>query len=204
MDKIILFDIDRTIFDRDKFLGDFDNLLQNEFKLNDKELGEIVGIYDEIKNDFGYFSYQAYLERIYELVPSLNKKLDYFFQQDNIEKYLFLDSEILFSLNDIRIGVFSKGDISFQKKKIMKFLDILDENLVYIFHDKYKKLSEVINSNSKSEIYLVDDKIDVLIRAKGINSGLVTILVDRKNEEVKANGIDFKLNSLSDIISVLE
>ena len=203
MDRIILFDIDKTIFDRDNFLGSFDDLLQEEFKLSNNELEDIVSIYDGIKNDFGYFSPQAYLERIYKIVPSLNKKLDYYFGQENINKYLFQDSEVLFSLKDIRVGIFSKGDIGFQKMKIAKFLDILEEDLIYVFHDKLKKLPQVLNSNRDSKLYLVDDKIDVLVAAKDIDENIKTIHIDHEGKLQKPNGVDFKLKNLSDIISIL-
>lgn len=203
MGKIILFDIDGTLFNRDDFLGNFDYFLHNDLRLSDSELEDIVNIYDEIKNDFGYFSYHTYLERIYKLIPSLNKKLDYYFAQENISKYLFPDSQALFSIKDVRMGTFSKGDVEFQKMKVTKLLGILEEDFIYIFHNKIEKLPEVINANSDSKIFLVDDKIDVLVSAKDVNPNVTTILMDRKESLEKVNGIDFKLNSLFDIIAIL-
>lgn len=203
MDKIAFFDIDKTLFDRTRFLDNFFEILSKDFNLTQIEVNNISDFYEEIKKEYGYFSYNALLIRIYEKLPNLNKKLDYYFEQDNLDLFLYEDCKILFEIKDCRLGIFSKGDMQFQKAKIKKFENITTDDLIYIYHDKLQKLNELITKYIDSKLFFIDDNLTVLINAKDINPNVVTILIDRKNEFEKVNGIDFKLTSLSDIMPIL-
>lgn len=203
MDRIILFDIDGTLFDRKKYLDDFYKLLLSEFNLNESEVNEIKNYYEDLKNEFGFFPPFEFLERIYINNPKLKDKLNFYFSSENLNNYLFEDSEILFDVENVRIGIFSKGDIQFQKNKVSRFEEVLEEDLIYIFHNKIKNLSEVIAYHKDSQIFIVDDNLEVLLSVKDIDRNVKTFLIDRENKFSKVNCIDFKTNSLSDIISVL-
>lgn len=202
--KIILFDIDRTLFDTQTFLKDFDSEISFKIDINLNELDEIKNLYDEIKVDFGYFLYPEYIKRIYKKYPSLKNKLDYFFEKDNINKYLFPDSKVLFELKDIRRGIFSEGDLKFQRSKIDKFESVIEKDLIYIFQDKIKKLPEVLNKHSDSEIYIVDDRIDIHIESKKLSQDVRTILIKREGDNEDINEIDFRIKSLFDIMPILK
>lgn len=203
MDQIIFFDIDKTIFDREKFLYSFYVLLNLEFRLSEEEVLKIMDSYADIKEEFGYFADQAFLTRIYEKLPGLSGKLDYYFESKNLQEFLFTESQALFGIKSARIGIFSMGDTKFQKAKITRFENILEEDLIYIFHNKFEKVSEVIGRHKDSRLFFVDDHIDVLVSAKEIDSSVVTLLVDREKRLTKVNGIDFKIDSLFDIITIL-
>jgi hypothetical protein len=66
-----------------------------------------------------------------------------------------------------------------------------------------KKLPEILEKHSDSEIIIVDDQTEVLINAKGLNPAVKTVLIDRGDKNSKVNGIDFKIISLFDIIPIL-
>jgi hypothetical protein len=203
VDRVIFFDIDNTIFDREKFLYSFYVLLNLEFRLSEEEVLKIMSSYSDIKEEFGYFADRAFLTRIYENLPRLSGKLDYYFEAQNLQNFLFTESQALFGIKNARIGIFSMGDTNFQKAKISRFKNILEEDLVYIFHNKLEKVSEVIRKHKDSKIYFVDDHADVLVSAKDFDSSVVTLLIDREKRFTKVNGIDFKLDSLFDIIPIL-
>lgn len=203
MDRIIFFDIDKTLFDREKYLGDFFKLLESEYGLDKSEVDEAGDFYREIKEEYGYFSSEAFLARIYKKYPALSEKLDYYFSSENLDSFLFEDCKVLYELKNARLGIFSKGDTVLQKAKIKKLEDIIEPNLIYIYHDKLEELPEFLNKHSDCEIVLVDDNIAVLISAKDLDENVKTILIDRANEYEKVNNIDFKINSLFDIIQLL-
>jgi len=203
MDRIIFFDIDKTLFDREKYLSDFFKLLENDHGLTSREVDLIGSYYKEIKEEYGYFSSEAFLTRIYEEFPSLEGKLNYYFSYEKLDSFLFQDCKVLSEIKNGRLGIFSKGDSVLQKAKIVKIKDLFEENLVYVFHNKLEKLPEILEKHSDSEIYLVDDNIAVLLKAKDLNVNAKTILVDRLNEFENVNGVDFRLTSLSGIIPIL-
>lgn len=203
MDRIIFFDIDKTIFDREGYLNGFLALLASEYGLSTDEVDEIGNTYEGVKKEYGYFSSEAFLAKIYTMHPQLSEKLDYYFKPENLDKYLFKDSNILFEIKNARLGIFSKGDIALQEIKIKKFKDVLEKDLIYIFHNKLEKIDEVLERHKDSQVILVDDNLPVLVNAKSINENVTTILIDRDGSQEKANGIDFKLASLFDIMPIL-
>ncbi len=203
MDKVILFDIDKTLFDREKYLGGFFVLLESEFGLNSDEANEVGKFYQEVKDEYGYFSSEAFLIRIYGRFPDLSEKLDYYFSQENLDKFLYEDSKVLYEFKKSRIGIFSKGDGPFQKAKIKSFGDIIEQDLIYVFHNKLEKLPEILEKHNDSKLTIVDDNIAVLVNAKSLNPNVRTILIDRTREFEGVSGVDFRLDSLSDIIPIL-
>ena len=203
MDRIVFFDIDGTLFNTKKYLNEFYELLIKKQELSEKDVKLIKEYYEQIKNEIGYFSPFLYLLRIYNKYPKLNGKLDYYFSSENIQKFLFEDSEILYEIKDVRLGIFSRGDLEYQREKIEQFKDILESDLIFVLHNKIKQLPELIETNSDSQIYIIDDVSEVLLAAKETKSSVVTILIDRDEEHDKVNGIDYKLNNLFDIITVL-
>ena len=182
MDRIIFFDIDKTLFDREKYLSNFFKLLENNYGLDKSQVEEIGDYYREIKEEYGYFSSEAFLARIYKKYPELSEKLDYYFSAENLDNYLFDDLKTLSELEGYRIGIFSKGDKVLQKAKIVKIENLIEQNLIYIYHNKLEKLSEVLDKHNDSEVILVDDNLTVLINAKELNKNVKTFLIDRKDE----------------------
>lgn len=203
MDRIIFFDIDKTLFDRDMYLNGFFNLLETNYNLSNNEVQHVRDFYEEVKKEYGYFANQAFLVKTYERFPDLSDKLNYYFEPENLSNFFFEDAKVLFEIKNARIGIFSKGDINLQAIKIKKFENVIEPSLIYIFHNKLEELSMFLEKHKDSEIFLVDDNITILVNAKDLNKKVVTILIDRKGREHDINGIDFKINSLSDIMPIL-
>lgn len=204
MEKVVLFDIDGTLFDREKYLSKFYELLASDFKLADSEIQSVRNFYEAIKIEFGFFNNQAFLERIYKNYPKLSSKLDFYFTSENLDKFIYIDAKVLYELKNVRIGIFSKGDRQFQRLKIAKFENVLEKKLIFIEHNKLKILPEIISQLSDSEVFIIDDSLQVLITVKDIDKNIKTIQIDRDGKLQKPNGVDFKLKNLSDIIAILE
>lgn len=203
VDKIILFDIDKTLFDRDGFLEGFYLVLKNNFGISENDVETVRKLYFESKNEYGYFSSEAYLAKIYLLHPDLEGNLDYFFEPGNLGKFLYDDARTLYKIGNARVGIFSKGDKVLQYAKIKNIESIFEDDLIYIHHDKMKELPGILERHNDSEVYIVDDQTEVHINAKSIDPSVKTILIDRKEKLTKVNGIDFRIISLFDIIPIL-
>lgn len=203
MDRIIFFDIDKTLFDREGYLQSFFGLLTSDYNLSESEVDEVGRLYDVVKDEYGYFTFEAFLAKIYERFPALSEKLDFYFKPENLDRFLFEDSKVLFQIKNARLGIFSKGDIALQKIKINKFKGVLEEDLIYIFHNKLEKVGEILEKHKDSEIILVDDNVAIMIAAKDINKSVTTVLIDRNDSLSKVNGIDFKIPSLFSLKEIL-
>src|SRR3989344_1726956 len=102
--KIILFDIDGTIFDSNSFLNDFCREASSQFGLSQKDVEEIKNIYTESKKD-DYFRPSDFLKKIsikFPLIkPDLVEKI--FRDVDLFEKNVYKDTSIIKDLENIMI-----------------------------------------------------------------------------------------------------
>lgn len=199
--RIIFIDIDRTIFDAELFLQDFYKELTAKFGLNDEDIDEIKNIYKDVKNKTGYFAPNLFLEKITNSFSNISPgDIENLFWGDLIQKHLYPDSDALLGIsNTIKIGIFSKGDEKFQKKKIEKFSEQISEDNIHIFEEKIDKLEQLLKDYKDFEIYFVDDSMEVLEKAKELNPAVFTILIDRKQEKEKNDKINASISSLSEI-----
>lgn len=201
--KIIFFDIDQTLFNSNGLMSSFFEELRAKYNFTDNQIQQVESVYEKSKNGTGCFSPSVFLKEINNQFPKLSNNLDYFFKSENIKKYIFDDSKILFDLKDIEVGIFSKGEYDYQKLKIHKFLNVINKDNLYIFVNKEEKIPEVFSKYLNKKVYLVDDNQNVLLKAKGYNKNIITVLIDRKKRNDKSDRIDFVIESLFDIIPVL-
>ncbi|MBI2031191.1 MAG: hypothetical protein HYT08_01115 [Candidatus Levybacteria bacterium] len=79
------------------------------------------------------------------------------------------------------LGIFSEGDIEFQKNKLLKtgvkkhFL----KEFIHIAEKKEEVLKKILKKYKNNKIFLVDDKLSILHLAKNISSSIFTIWVKR-------------------------
>lgn len=202
--KILLFDIDETIFNPESFLNDFYEALISDFKLETKDIQKIRNIYQQTKNEQEYFSPTDFISKIIENFSSINRTSleKVFWNIDLFNKNVYKDASVIKDLSRLAsIGIFSKGDEHFQKQKISFMNDFLDSEDVYIFKNKLKKINEILENYPDQDIYIVDNEIDVLDKIKSINPEIYTILIDRKNKYEDLDIIKIKnLNELKSLI----
>lgn len=202
MQKIIFLDIDRTLFDTDLFLNNFYDFLTSSCGLSDTDLDEIKALYKEVSLENGYFSPNLFTEKVRNSYPALRGRIEFFFKPENLDKYIYEDTKILFEISGVTIGIFSKGDDIFQRQKLTKFESILKSENIYIFSNKLDHLGEVFEKYKDLRIYLVDDEQNVLTLAKSSGLNTTTILIDRRKVSIE-NQADFRIDSLSGIIPIL-
>lgn len=202
--KLILFDIDRTLFDPSSFLNDFYENLYKNFDLSQDEIEKIKMLYEENKKENGYFYPDQFLNKVKESNKKIDKqKIDeIFWNVDLFSKNLYKDTPILSDLSKLaKIGIFSKGDLDFQIKKINLLKKYLDEDKINIFKNKIEKIEEVLEKYNDYEIYFVDNEIEILNKIRTINSDIKCILIERKNNTEDSDII--VIRSLEEIKNLL-
>ena len=124
MKKIVLFDIDYTLFDTDVFK-------KSELKKH--------SIYNEV---------EEVLKKVSEIAD---------------------------------LGIFSQGVLDFQNNKLKK-TDIrkyFKEGYIHIVEEKEPNLLEVLSKYKNHELFLVDDKLTVLYKAKMLMPSVFTVWIKR-------------------------
>jgi hypothetical protein len=184
---IILFDIDNTLFMTRKFLNETPITISKKFKLNQKEIIEIAGRYENSlpkPTDFTYFRLIDIIAEKYQLEKL---RLEHtVFDYIHFDKFLFND--VLPSLKELSkkyvLGIFSEGDIKYQTEKLvfMQIEKYINKDLVYIY--KNKRIEEILNNLPDSTI--IDDNpeiIGLLQEQKHIKP----ILINRNKKEARVN-----------------
>lgn len=182
--KIILFDIDRTIFDTE-VLGE--NVYKNIAETTNKTINEIDVINQDYKNGLESktdFNSDDFLKLVADKTGTdleiLNQAV---FEPENFVLY----PEVLEILKKLfsqgyLLGVYSEGVLEWQKKKIIltKVIDYFDPTLIFI---ERRKLSiDSINKIPRG-VMIVDDKKEVIETLRQLRPDLELVWINRKDEE---------------------
>jgi hypothetical protein len=204
--KIVLFDIDYTVFNTNVFRSNLYPLLAEKFGFSDLslfiELAKEVG--KETKEKIGYFNPETFLKLLKEKskkdVP-ISELEDIFFDETLYIESLYEDARSVFQelvmKRDIQINIFSTGDKKFQMRKIAILKDMLHDDNLHIFVDKLKRLKDVLQQYEEYHIYMVDDLPTVLKEAKSFDKNITTIWMNR---DKKLNEQDFVTNFKADYV----
>ena len=199
--SVLLFDIDYTIFNTDRFkkkiseyIYRYFHLEKNSIDLFDKQYQE--GIQEKIGINIKDYSEQ--LSKKFSLPPDRIFNLI----MDNQNLYLHslypdtLPALSLLSKKHI-LGIFSQGYISFQMNKLNKMgiLPFFDEKHIYIFpHKIHKDNMEKLPKNA----VVIDDKLSVV---EAISSTLPAILITRGTTLPSYKPSIKRLTEIIDILS---
>lgn len=208
MKKIILFDIDFTLSNRDflkKFGRDYLARLVN------KTVGEIDETADQAVHEswekFGIFNINFYSKKIAEVFnePDLEEKLmDMFLNKYPYEKALYSEvKEVLHNLKEKYIlGIQTDGQDVFQLLKIQNIRNYFDEKYIYVFKNKKTEIFDKISGYEK-QVTIIDDKPDYI--EKLTKNNIRAILINRGNFAEKKDKYEIKesINTLQDLDKIL-
>ncbi len=135
------------------------------------------------------------------------------FKKTNLKKHFVYNevNNVLAELSKVAIlGIFSEGDLEFQKNKLLKtgiqkhFL----KDYTHIAEKKEEMLRKILQKYKNNKIFLVDDKLSILHLAKTISPSLFTIWVKRgiyaKNQkEIPGFKPDAAVGNLRRIIFII-
>jgi len=204
---IILFDIDYTLFDANKFRRKIFRVIKKN--IEDKEINNIDSIlksaYIVSRKDTGHFRLSLFLEA---LATGLNKEIapitleKAIFREDIFTGNLYEGAKkVLQSLSKnklLKIGIFSAGDDAFQRKKIKEIENFLHKDHIHIFtFKKSEKLDTIVKRYKKNKLYIVDDKLEILYAAKSLNKTIFCIWIKRRKFATQQEEIfDFRPDAI--------
>lgn len=132
-------------------------------------------------------------------------------KESNLEKYVLYDEvvSVLVRLGEVaELGIFSEGELTHQKKKLIKteVKHYFDERHVHIVTSKNDVIKELLEKyEGKKDLFLVDDKLTILHKAKTYTPSVFTIWVKRgiyamNQQPIKGFTPDVTVENLAEII----
>lgn len=213
--KLVLFDIDYTLFDTDAYRVKLYPQLAKKLGIIDENFFILAKkISDERKLTNKHFSPDKFLQEL--LLNSTTSvtigELEQLFWNEELYSEV-LDNESNNTLKElqrygVQIGLLSTGDTKHQLAKVNTLLLYLGENHRHIFPNKLASLGDVLERYEEFQVYLVDDLPEVLAKAKSIDSKIITILrhVNKKFEvtpQVSNFSPDWTINEISEVIDIV-
>lgn len=212
--KIVLFDIDHTLFNTEYYLENFFHIFAQHLGINDKDkFNKLVAeARIETRKKAGFFDPLTFIEFIskHAKKPVTLKGLEkIFFENKFFNESIYGDvHEALLGLSkykNISMGIFSKGEDKHQKQKINVVAKYFHNDHIYISTDKLGIIKKTLNKYKNQQIFIIDDLPEVLEEAKKHHKNIFTVWIKRnKDAEIPKN---FKpditianFNQLTDII----
>lgn len=192
--KIILFDIDYTLFDTTQYKKKIAEKLAEiiNFVDSDKAYAVIEKVYYDVRS-FGDFNPSLFADLFLKKFPdSLSKKAieEIWWQKDILISALYPETvsvlQKLSKKENLLLGIFSSGKTDFQLAKISFFADLFHKDHLHITSFKEETVSSLMQEYKDQAVILVDDYIEILDKAKKMKSDLMTIWMKRGRFAEKA------------------
>src|SRR3989344_9099901 len=184
--KIILFDIDRTILDTDKVMKIFTEKML--FILGNPNISDFMKVREEYLKQLAYD--REFVPEDY--IKVISRKFQFSYEQSLIDVFFDSDSQNIYKesvypeVRDVfktltyrkyRLGIFSEGEKKFQNHKFrsLHLGEYLDDDLIFIFNAKNN--SEALKRIPRSSI-IVDDKLRICEFLD--KAGIKTIWINKK------------------------
>ncbi|MEX2007182.1 MAG: hypothetical protein WD992_00200 [Candidatus Levyibacteriota bacterium] len=108
------------------------------------------------------------------------------------------------------LGIFSEGDMEFQRNKLMKtdIMNHFNEEDIHIFTEKTTPIPQVLNKYKDYKVFLVDDRPSILGKVKKNSPSVFTIFIDRekriwKGDEPIDYSADATVSTLNEVIPLI-
>ena len=215
--KIILFDIDYTLFDTDKFRDitypQLMELLQQED--TEKYHQKVMEVERELITRGGYepVGFAHALSEALKILPKHHQLEQLFYDTTLYETCLYPeDRKVLENLShrkDAVLGIVSRGEDSFQRRKIQTIKSFFPDNNIFISLTKVDLIERIANQFKDLQIFVIDDSAPFLHEFKKVASNVVVVLVEKENRYERkpvADGFipDFKIGNLDEIEPILD
>lgn len=213
--KIVLFDIDYTLFDTDSYRQILYPRLAQELGVSEDELRRFRQEFEpEMKDRFGHYNPDFFLQKIQTITQKdvpLEKLEEIFWDKVIYSNVLNAKTKDVLSQlqeNNISLGLLSTGDKRHQLAKIDSMIAYFPEESHHIFPNKIESIKDVLENYSSFQVYIIDDLPEVLAKAKEINRRVKTILI-KANKVHEATPIvegfrpDFVIEDLDPIVEIV-
>ena len=180
---VFLFDVDNTLLDNDRVIGDLRRHLEREVGQEHSE--HYWEIFEQLRTELGYADYLGALQRYRIEHPSDPKLLtvSYF-----LVNYPFANRLYPNSLDVIehcrqwgRVVILSDGDVVFQPRKVERsgIFEAVEGNVLIYIH-KECELDDVVRRYPAEHYVIVDDKLRILAQIKKAWAARVTTVFPRQ------------------------
>lgn len=213
--KVVLFDIDYTLFNTEKYrdsaFGKLATLLQ--YSIEDF-IPVAMQTYDELREHASFDPALFTKQLLGHVSTSLSPEdLEKVWWEDNLfTSCLYSEAKgVLRALEkkDILLGIFSSGGSRLQHKKIKSIAHFFAKEDIHIHALKNEKVKSIMKQYESCDVFVVDDYIPVLIDTKAANSNAVTIWVRRgmlaeKSAVGKSFNPDIVITNLQELLSIFD
>lgn len=181
--KILLFDIDYTLFDTDIFRGTSLKEIALRCNLDGKRVREFYAEYRKGDQNPAGINMKHFTEQIGK---EFNLSPEFLFSIVMDTQKLYLDSlypdavaTLALLSKEYPLGIFSQGYREFQENKLRQcgIMPYFKKEYIFIFPDK--TLSSVLNTLPENAV-IIEDKLSVVQK---INPPLIAIQMDRSNTQ---------------------
>lgn len=206
MKKVVLFDIDFTLFNskiyREKFIKQIQELIHYT-KSDFPQVAEEV--YQDLRRNLAYFDPGIYAEKLSErLGTTVNREKveKIVLSEELMEESLYEDTvevlDFLAKQSYLTLGIFSAGLVRAQRLKIKIIENFLHQDHIHIFEfKKHHALSQLLQRYTGQKVVLVDDMIHVLYEAKQLDADVHTVWIRRPERSFQDSQVDnFKPDSI--------
>ncbi len=214
--KIILFDIDYTLFDTDKFRDITYPQLMNLLEQEDTEKyhQKVMEVERELIVRGGYepVGFAHTLSEALRILPKHHQLEQLFYNATLYETCLYPEDrtvlEKLSERKDCVLGIVSRGEDSFQRRKIQAIKSFFSDDNIFISLTKVDLINKILNQFEGLQIFVIDDSAPFLHEFKKTDKSVFVILVEKENRyERKPVGEgfipDFTISSLGEIEVIL-
>ena len=180
---VFLFDVDNTLLDNDRVIGDLRRHLERE--VGRERADRYWAIFEELRAELGYADYLGALQRYRVECPYDSHLLTV---STYLVNYPFANRLFPNSLDVIEhcrqwgpVVILSDGDVVFQPRKVERsgLYEAVDENILIYVH-KELELADVERRYPAEHYVMVDDKLRILAAMKQAWGRRVTTVFPRQ------------------------
>lgn len=179
-EKLILLDLDRTLFDSASFR-------QKSVERVSRFLGkaqDVQGIVDSVVSELGFFDPDRFSERICETVDAKDKEeivRKLMSDPEDMKTYFYRDVAVTIKkLRSIgRVGIYSQGNKEYQQAKLTGIKQLLDLEHIHVLGDKKLGMEKVFRGYRQYKLYFIDDMLVMLQEAKRVRPDAIAVWMKR-------------------------
>ncbi|MDO8461044.1 MAG: hypothetical protein Q7S38_01235 [bacterium] len=206
MKKLILFDIDNTIFDSASFRKDVFQKVSKALRSmgTKKTVKEVEEMVDDLIKKYGFFDPEIFIQLLKNLSPKDKQKIKAFYLDiEGMKAFLYKETvELIAKFTEIgEVGVLSQGRTKFQLAKIASIYNHFHKKRIHIVENKKAEMVTILNKYFKYRVYYVDDMLTMLEKAKEVRNDITTLWIKQgmfAKKQKSAFEPDVKITNLTE------
>lgn len=208
MKKLILLDLDNTLFDSASFRK---RLFRRIGRLFEEDC-EIV--YATLVRETGVFDPDVFTERLHACIEGESRR-------EEIIQLIFdprglrgsFHKEVMATLATLsklgEVGIFSQGEEKLQRAKLSPIARFLKQKRIHITRNKKSQMQKLFQGFKRYKVFFIDDMLPMLYEAKQVRPDIFTIWIKRdKHVKVQPGIVGFKpdatVDNLEAVVNLVE